>query len=334
MLFVNPLTFEEIKTLEHMHKFHPCHRCRSRAHIILLSSQGHLITFIKMVYPYCRQTIATCIHSWEAHGLCGLFDDPRIGRPPMLSIEQRTEIIEMVHEKPRSLKTVIADITQKFKVDISLSTLKRLCKQSGLSWKRIRKSLKYKRDPDKFRESKALLESLVQQSQDGSVDVFFFDESGFTLEPCVPYAWQEIGKTIEVPSSKSKRLNVLGFVSHDSRFESILIEGAVNTDVVVACFDQFAKNIQKLTFVPLDNASIHTSHQFTGNIERWRKLGLVIVPIATYSPELNIIEMLWKKIKYEWLPFSAYESYDELKSALFEILGKIGTDYRVQFTVP
>jgi transposase len=27
---------------------------------------------------------------------------------------------------------------------------------------------------------------------------------------------------------------------------------------------------------------------------------------ATYSPELNIIEMIWRKIKYDWLPFEAY----------------------------
>ncbi len=63
-----------------------------------------------------------------------------------------------------------------------------------------------------FEQSQQQLISLIRQSQKGEIDLFYFDESGFTLEPCVPYAWQPIGETIEVPSSKSKRLNVLGFM--------------------------------------------------------------------------------------------------------------------------
>ena len=50
------------------------------------------------------------------------------------------------------------------------------------------------------------------------IDLCYFDESGFTLEPCVPYAWQPI-ETIEIPSSKSKCFNVLGFVNRDCEFD-------------------------------------------------------------------------------------------------------------------
>ena len=60
--------------------------------------------------------------------------------------------------------------------------------------------------------------------------------------------------------------------------------------------------------------------EFQENIERWQQQGLTIVNIAPYSPELNIIEILWRKIKYEWMPFSAYESFQNLKESLFDIL--------------
>ena len=54
---------------------------------------------------------------------------------------------------------------------------------------------------------------------------------------------------------------------------------------------------------------------------------LTIYPIPPYSPELNIIEIVWRKIKYEWLPFSAYESFISLeeKNCLmcFPISGKL-----------
>jgi hypothetical protein len=36
------------------------------------------------------------------------------------------------------------------------------------------------------------------------LDLYYFDESGFSLTPCIPYAWQPVGEVIEVPSSRSK----------------------------------------------------------------------------------------------------------------------------------
>jgi transposase len=47
----------------------------------------------------------------------------------------------------------------------------------------------------------------------------------------------------------------------------------------------------------MDNASIHKSFEFQENIEGWLQQGLTIVHIAPYSPELNIIEIVWRKIK-------------------------------------
>ena len=67
------------------------------------------------------------------------------------------------------------------------------------------------------------------------------------------------------------------------------------------------------------------------NVERWKELGLAIVPIAPYSPELNLIEILWRKIKYEWMPFSAYTSFQSLQENLFDILANVGKTYTIKF---
>ena len=175
------------------------------------------------------------------------------------------------------------------------------------------------------------IKELIQQHKENELDLCYFDESGFTLEPCVPYAWQQSGETIEIPSSNSKRLNVLGFVNRDCRFDSFVFEGSVNTSVVVACIDEFAKQIKKPTTLIIDNASTHTSNEFNENLERWKEKNLSIYRIPPYSPELNIIEIIWRKIKYEWLPFSAYESYASLQEELFKVLSNIGKNYKVEF---
>ncbi len=47
----------------------------------------------------------------------------------------------------------------------------------------------------------------------------------------------------------------------------------------------------------IDNASTHTSNEFNDNIEAWKERGLTIYRIPPYSPELNVIEIIWRKIK-------------------------------------
>ena len=128
------------------------------------------------------------------------------------------------------------------------------------------------------------------------IDLYYFDESGFTLEPCVPYAWQPIAQAIRVTYSKSKRLNVFGFMNRQWHFQSMIFEGGITRSVVVGCIDFFAQSLKKPTYLVIDNAPIHTSDEFEENIEKWQKLGLTIVRLATYSPELNLIEILWWKI--------------------------------------
>lgn len=302
-----------------------------RAHAVLLSHRGFNLKKLSAFFNICRQTAATWLNSWEEEGVNGLLDAPRCGRPSKIIPESKQELIELVKKSPRSLKSVLAQLFEKFGVEVSTATLKRLCKQAGLCWKRVRRSLKSKRDPGLFAKSQQELAELTQQAEQKLIDLYYFDESGFTLTPCIPYAWQPIGQTIEVPSAKSKRLNVLGFMNKACDFQSFVFEGSITTAVVVACINRFVATLKLPTYLVIDNAPIHTSAEFQENIETWKQQGLTIVPIAPYSPELNLIEILWRKIKYEWLPFSAYESFQSLEENLFDILANVGKTYRIEF---
>lgn len=332
MIYIERLTLEEICTLEEMHKNHPRHLSRKRAHSILLSDQGHSISSICSVYGVCRQTVSTWFYKWKTQGLCGLVDRPGRGRPCRLTEEQIIEVLKQVEKSPRSLKTVLADLEREFDMPISIDTIRLVCKKAGLVWKRVRKSLRSKRDQSKFELAACELKELIQQHKDGCIDLCYFDGSGFTLEPCVPYAWQPIGKTIEIQSSKSKRLNVLGFVNRDCVFNSFVFEDSITSSVVVSCIDWFANQITKRTILVIDNASTHTSDEFNSHIEEWEENGLIIYRIPPYSPELNIIEIVWRKIKYDWLCFGAYKSYATLKQELFDVLSNIGESHKIAFS--
>ncbi len=329
--YVYPLTAEQCNALEHTMKHAPSSRARARAHGILLSSRGTAINEIAKIYQVHRDTVASWIKKWESQGMDSLHDKPRSGRPMKLTPDEQPVALGDLKDHPRSLKLVVDRLEQKEKKRISISTLKRLAKRAGLRWKRVRKSLKNLRDPEEFDKCKRELEALQKQEAKGEIDLYYFDESGFSLTPSVPYAWQESGEVIEVPCQKSDRINVLGFMNRRNDLHAYMFDQSVHTEVVITCVDLFCETIVKQTVVLMDNASIHTSDEFEDRLPEWEAKGLIIKYLPAYSPELNLIEILWRRIKYDWLPFSAYQCLNALREALAAILRNFGSEYQITF---
>jgi transposase len=196
----------------------------------------------------------------------------------------------------------------------------------------VRKSLKSKRNSIEFACKKAEIEQLETLSATNYIDLYYYDESHFGLTPSVPYAWQIQGETIEIPSAKGKYVNVAGFFSKKNDFKPYTCETTINAEKLVEIFDDFAQKTVKKTIVIMDNAPIHKSKLFIKNIERWRNENdLFFFFLPTYSPELNLVEIVWRKIKYQWLDFSAFLSFDNLKKNLKSVLDNIGKKFNIQF---
>lgn len=127
-------------------------------------------------------------------------------------------------------------------------------------YKHMRKSTKHRRDAQRFAASKAHIAALHEQEADGALDVFYFDQTGISLTPVVPYAWQPIGKQIRLACQPSENLTVLGFMNkacqfHGFRRDAGRFQGAATAKVVVSCIDEFVEAITKPTVVILDNAA-------------------------------------------------------------------------------
>jgi hypothetical protein len=57
------------------------------------------------------------------------------------------------------------------------------------------------------------LELIQQFVKNGSSELFYFDESGFSLETNIPYAWQEINTRLLLPKTKSKNIKHLQIIN-------------------------------------------------------------------------------------------------------------------------
>jgi transposase len=165
----------------------------------------------------------------------------------------------------------------------------------------------------------------------GYLDLYFGDESHFGLTPNVPYAWQTKENPILLSAAKGKFLNVIGLMTRKNKLFFEVLETTYNTDKVISYMDRFVAQTVKKTVVILDNSPIHKSKKFMAKIEEWKEKDVLIFFLPPYSPELNLIEILWRRIKYQCIPFDAYICFQNLKERLSNVLANFGEKYDIIF---
>lgn len=224
-----------------------------------------------------------------------------------------------------------AQLSEELGFKVTRHMLRRFLKQLGYSWKRFRKSLKKKQNQEEYEQKLAGLKQIIELYKSGYIDLYFADESGFNMQGYIPYGWQPKGEYIEITPSKTKSTQIFGLMSLDNQMEAYSCQGSMNSEMVIAFIDDFHAKIKRPKVVVIDNAPIHHSKKFEAKIEQWKEEDLYIFFLPRYSPHLNPIEILWRMIKYQWLPYEDIESQEELNQRLDEILTNFGTKYTIDF---
>lgn len=201
-----------------------------------------------------------------------------------------------------------------------------------LSYKRIRKTCRHLRDPLAYEFFRAEVRTLQAWVDTGEIDLCYGDKMGVSRQAVVPYGWQPVSKSEAfMPATASGNLTTLGFFYRDNRLESYGHQGAMSSALFVKCVDDFASRLTRKTVLILDNGSTYKSGLVAGGLADWRSQGRPIQYIPAYCPELNVIECLWKQIKYHWLRPLDFLTPAGLRSGLESILKQIGTKYRITF---
>ena len=331
MRFIQVLSNETTKLLQRLYKESQHHQVRQRAQCILLSYQGYTTNQLSRMFKVDRITIYNWFNSWESLHFPGLYAKKGRGRPPILNTTQKDQVREWSKLYPKNLNRILALVKEEFGLEISKATIKRILNAFQFSWRRIRKKVKGKPDPEIYQERKEALEILISEDKEGIIDLRYFDESGFCLVPYVPYAWQEKGETIAIASGHSQRLNVLGFMNKHDDLDAYCFECSVTSEVVIGCFDDFCNRIEVPTVAIVDNASIHRGEAFQEKILEWESKGVLVFYLPEYSPELNLIEILWRFMKYEWIEFSAYNSWSDLVNYVEGVIKDFGGKHKINF---
>ena len=325
------LSPETIKILWRLYRQSKNHQVRIRAHCILLINLKYQLEELIKIFGVSRKTIYNWRNNWSKEKLVGLYNRKGRGRKKIFNKQQEQQIKQWVKQSPRNLKKVINKIKEEWGIETSKDTVKRILKCLGMKWKRLRKVVGSQPEPVSYERKRKILKALQNLSDKGGVDLRYLDETGFCLIPYVPYSWQEIVEKQGIPSKQSKRLNVLGLLNKENELYSYIFETRITSQIVIKFLDSYVKTMKQLTVVVLDNAPIHRSKAFQKKISEWRKKKMEIFWLPTYSPQLNIIEILWRFIKYEWLETKAYNCWKTLTSYVEHILRYFGDRYVINF---
>lgn len=307
------------------------HQVRQRAHCILLYEEGYSITELQDILEISRKTIYNWFNAWEERGLIGLYNRPGQGRKQKFTPEQQEEIREWTEPHRRQLKQFVSKIKEQWDISVSTKTIKRILKSQHMSWHRLRRVVWGQPNAAEYADKQAQLTELKRLDVAGEIDLYYLDETGFCLIPSVPYGWQPVGETIGIPSSRSDRLNVLDVMNRSNQLQSYVSLQSITSEVVIDCIDDFFPNVDKLTVIVVDQASIHTSDFIQNQLEEWQQRQIQIFHLPSYSPELNLIEILWRFIKYEWIEVSAYKCWQSLVDYVEKILREFGENYVINF---
>lgn len=163
--------------------------------------------------------------------------------------------------------------------------------------------------------------------------MFYYDEATFCASPPVQRSWSPLGQPHETEPAKHCTRSVLGALDFGTQsLETASYAHTITRDVFVSFIDQLLARTTSapLTLIVLDNARIH--HNVPEDVlDRWLiDHQTILFYLPPYSPELNLIEIVWKKLKYHWRRFVTWsrESFDE---ELGKLLGGYGSEFQVGF---
>jgi len=158
------------------------------------------------------------------------------------------------------------------------------------------------------------LEPLVLKAEKGLIELFFMDASHFVMGGFAGRVWSKVRKWIKTPSGR-KRYNVLGALNFvTKRMEIVANETYITGTQVIEMLNLLqTQYTDKIIKIVLDRAAYHRCGAVTTHAA---SLGIELVFLPPYSPNLNLIERVWKLVKSNVLNAAYTETFSGFKQKI------------------
>jgi transposase len=157
--------------------------------------------------------------------------------------------------------------------------------------------------------------------------VFFADASHFVYGAFLGYLWCAARLFIPTGSGR-QRLNVLGAVGYGTgRMITVINRGSIGAAQVCELLREIRRRCRKPVTVILDNASYHRAHVVR---ELADALAIELLYLPPYSPNLNLIERVWKLVKKLALNARTLDDFDHFADTITHTIDTLETSRRDQ----
>src|SRR3954471_13044284 len=311
-------TPEQIDALHHERFHHPHPRVQLKMEAVYLKSQGLSHQDICRLARISENTLRSYLRQFQDGGVERLKRTDWAGTESELDEHRETLEDHFRNHPPRSTAEAAAEIERITGIRRGPTQVRQFLKGMGLKFRKLG-MIPAKADADeqaKFLDEK--FRPRLRQAQRLRRVVCFVDAAHFVHGAFLGYLWCFTRLLVRGPSGR-KRFNVLGAIDAVTHELTTVVNDTV-IDAMAVC--ELLRSLSAryaglpLTLV-LDNAR-YQKCEIVRLLAAELKIELLYLP--AYSPNLNLIERLWKFVKKEVLSCRYYEDFARFKTAIVECL--------------
>lgn len=323
------LTLEEREELKQLHRQQKDLKAGDRIKAILLLDAGYSRGEVAKILLRDEGTITDWQDSFvNRQSLEDWLKDHRSGYQGRLNDEQMKAVEAFVAAHLiLDARQVQAWILERYGIEYGITGVHALLHRLGFRYKEIT-GYPSKMDPVEQADFEAFYEDLLENLPENTV-LLFMDAVHPEHNTRPSKAWIKQGeKKFQPTNSSRKRLNINGVynpVEQDGVFRE---EETVNGQATIELFKAVEERYKTASTIHIicDNAPYYYKEEVQNYVQNSR-IELIFLP--TYSPNLNLIERLWKFLRKEVINTTYYEHFKDFKQAVLGFLENIA-DYKAE----
>jgi transposase len=329
------ITFSEadVQAIAHERYHHPDPRVQRQMEILWAKHLGFTHEGIATLAGVCRSTVQRCLTAYVQGGLERIREVPT--ETPRSELDaHRVSLEEILKTQPvRSVKQARHLIEQWTGIRRGLTQVRLFLRRLGLAPRKVaaipippNSTLpEHVKTQAEFRETK--LEPRLAEARQGVREVYFVDAAHFVFAPFLGILWC-LKRLYRRAASGRKRYNVLGAlnaVSH--KLIQVSNHSYINAESV--CLLLRAVADAALPGIPITLVLDNARYQKCALVDDLAKqLGIELLYLPSYSPNLNLIERVWKFVKSECLRSTYYANYEDFTAAIQQCLDDLPTKHK------
>lgn len=356
----NFLTSEQVSKLQTALRQSELPHIRERILILLLQNDGKIQQEIaKFIGCSPRRVAHWCQHG-DPDNLESLHNKRESESYRKATFEYIQILLETVEKEPQELgyefgrwtgEILATYLAQQTGIQLSSSQVRRILKRKKYSYIWAKYSLEDKHNTALRAEFKQKLQTYLSLSKENPkrLQVWFWDETGFSLRVIRPGTWGKKGKRKKLTGQRRQgRVNVMGGIREQDRKRLCFLIEKGNADTFSEQLQQLNELVKKewiangnssedfedigpKILIILDNASYHKRLDIRDKITKeLPKIMLEFLP--AYSPDMNLIELVWHSCK-EFIAHRLFQSVEELEALLERLLNQGELIIRWQRTI-